>query len=124
MFSEATRPESVDEFGRSPLAFHPTGFRALAYASAEDVHDVLPHINTPTLVVCGDKDVRAPLTVAEDLHEGISGSMLVVLPDTGESSDESNRVVRDFSDAGAGDHGVCAALWWRQRLYSSLLYRR
>jgi len=33
--------------------------------------------------VYGDKDVRAPLTVAEDLHAAISGSTLVVLPDTG-----------------------------------------
>jgi pimeloyl-ACP methyl ester carboxylesterase len=34
-------------------------------------------------LVYGDKDVRAPLTVAEDLHAAISGSTLVVLPDAG-----------------------------------------
>ncbi len=83
MFSEATAPETVDEFGASMLAFHPAGFRAMARASAEDLRDVLPGLNVPTLLVYGDKDVRAPLTVAEDLEAAISGSMLVVLPDTG-----------------------------------------
>jgi|SRR6266511_3578709 len=49
MFSEATPPESVDAFGASMLAFHPAGFRAMARASAEDLRDVLPRINVPTL---------------------------------------------------------------------------
>jgi pimeloyl-ACP methyl ester carboxylesterase len=83
MFSEATPPESVDEFGASMLAFHPVGFRAMARASAEDLRHVLPRIRVPTLLVYGDKDARAPLTVAENLHEALSGSTLVVLPDTG-----------------------------------------
>jgi len=101
MFSEATAPETVDEFGASMLAFHPAGFRAMARASAEDLRDVLPGINVPTLLVYGDKDVRAPLTVAEDLEAAISGSMLVVLPDTGhlcniEAPDDFNRAVRNF----------------------------
>jgi len=101
MFSEATAPETVDEFGASMRAFHPAGFRAMARASAEDLRDVLPGINVPTLLVYGDKDVRAPLTVAEDLEAAISGSMLVVLPDTGhlcniEAPDDFNRAVRNF----------------------------
>ena len=101
MFSEATAPETVDEFGASMLAFHPAGFRAMARASAEDLRDVLPGLNVRTLLVYGDKDVRAPLTVAEDLEAAISGSMLVVLPDTGhlcniEAPDDFNRAVRNF----------------------------
>jgi len=104
MFSEATPPESVDEFGASMLAFHPVGFRAMARASAEDLRHVLPRIlpriRIPTLLVYGDKDARAPLTVAEKSHEALSGSTLVVLPDTGhlcniEAPDEFNRV-RNF----------------------------
>ena len=101
MFSEATAPEVVEAFGASMRAFHPAGFRAMARASAEDLRDVLPHINVPTLLVYGDKDVRAPLTVAEDLHAAISGSTLVVLPDTGhacniEAPEAFNRAVRSF----------------------------
>jgi pimeloyl-ACP methyl ester carboxylesterase len=101
MFSEGTAPEAVDRFGASMLAFHPAGFRAMARASAEDLRDVLPHISVPTLLVYGDKDVRAPLTVAQDLEAAISGSTLVVLPDTGhvcsiEAPEEFNRAVRGF----------------------------
>jgi pimeloyl-ACP methyl ester carboxylesterase len=101
MFSEGTPAESVDTFGASMLAFHPVGFRAMARASGEDLRDVLPHIRVPTLLMYGDKDVRAPLTVAEDLHAALSGSTLVVLPDTGhlcniEAPEEFNRAVRNF----------------------------
>jgi pimeloyl-ACP methyl ester carboxylesterase len=101
MFSEETPPETVDDFGASMLTFHPPGFRAMARASAEDVRDVLPHIKVPTLLVYGDKDVRAPLTVAEDLEAAIPGSRLVVLRDSGhlcnmEAPEEFNRAVRAF----------------------------
>jgi pimeloyl-ACP methyl ester carboxylesterase len=101
MFSEATPRESVDEFGASMRTFHPAGFRAMAHASAEDVRDVLPRIKVPTLLVYGEKDVRAPLTVAEELHAAISGSTLVVLPDAGhvcniEAPEEFNSAVRSF----------------------------
>jgi pimeloyl-ACP methyl ester carboxylesterase len=56
-------------------------------------------INLPTLLVYGDKAVRASLTIAEDLQVAISRSMLVVLPGAGhvcniEASEEFNRAVR------------------------------
>lgn len=101
MFSEATPREFVDEFGGTLRAFHPVGFRAMARASAEDLRDALPHIKIPTLLVYGDEDVRAPLTVAEHLHASISHSTLVVLPGAGhvcniEAPEAFNRAVRDF----------------------------
>jgi len=101
MFSDTTPPEAVEAFGASMLGFHPVGFRAMARASAGDLRDVLAHIEVPTLLLYGDTDVRAPLTVAEELHAAISGSTLVVLPDAGhlcniEAPEEFNRAVRDF----------------------------
>jgi pimeloyl-ACP methyl ester carboxylesterase len=101
MFSEATPPESVDAFGASMLGFHPVGFRAMARASAENLRDVLPRITVPTLLVYGEKDVRAPLSVAEDLHRSIPGSTLAVLPDAGhvcslEAPEAFNQTVRRF----------------------------
>jgi pimeloyl-ACP methyl ester carboxylesterase len=101
MFSKTMPRETVDDFRAGMQAFHPRGFRAMARASAEDVRDVLSHINVPTLLVYGDRDVRAPLTVARDLRAAISGSRLVVLPDAGhvcniEAPDEFNAAVRDF----------------------------
>ena len=62
--------------------FRPTGLRTLARASAESVREVLARVNVPTLLVYGWTFAR-PLPVAEDLHEAITGSTLVVLPDVG-----------------------------------------
>ena len=101
MFSPGTPQESVDVFAASMGAFHPAGFRAMAMASAEDLRDALPHIDVPTLLVYGDNDVRAPLSVAEHLNAAISGSTLVVLPGVGhvcnvEAAPEFNETVRAF----------------------------
>jgi pimeloyl-ACP methyl ester carboxylesterase len=101
MFSKPMPRETVDDFCASMQAFHPRGFRAMARASAEDVRDVLPHVDVPTLLVYGDGDVRAPPVVAEALQAAISGSRLVVLPDAGhlcnvEAPKEFNDAVRAF----------------------------
>jgi pimeloyl-ACP methyl ester carboxylesterase len=101
MFSKPMPRETVDAFRASMQAFHPRGFRAMAHASAEDVRDVLPHVDVPTLLVYGHRDVRAPLTVAEAIQAAISGSRLVVLPDAGhvcniEAPNAFNDAVRDF----------------------------
>jgi pimeloyl-ACP methyl ester carboxylesterase len=101
MFSEGTALEGLDELRAAMLAFHPAGFRAMARASAEDLRGALPGIDVPTLLVYGDSDVRAPLTVAERLHAAIAGSTLVVLPGAGhvcniEAPEAFNTVVRGF----------------------------
>ena len=101
MFSRSMPSDVVDEFGATMLEFHPAGFRAMARALAEDLRDVPAHVSVPTLLVCGDTDVRAPLNVAEDLHAAIAGSRLVVLPGVGhlcnmEAPEAFNREVRSF----------------------------
>jgi pimeloyl-ACP methyl ester carboxylesterase len=101
MFSPTTAPDAVAAFGAAMAAFHPSGFRAMARASAEDLRAALPHVRVPTLLVYGDNDVRAPLPVAHDLHAAIAGSELVVLPGVGhacnvEVPDQFNSVVRGF----------------------------
>jgi len=102
MFSESASVEVVSEFVASVSEFHPVGLRAMARSSAEaDLRDVLPRIDAPTLVLCGDKDVRAPLKVAQDLHTAIRGSRLVVMPGVGhvssvEAAESFNREVRRF----------------------------
>jgi pimeloyl-ACP methyl ester carboxylesterase len=101
MFSPSTPPAVVDEFGAAMRAFHPIGFRAMARAAAENLRGALPHIDAPTLLLYGDEDERAPLTVAQDLHAAISDSRLVVLPGAGhvcnvEAPEEFNREVRSF----------------------------
>jgi len=101
MFREGTPAETVAPFAASVRAFHPAGFRAMAHASAENLRDVLPEVEVPTLLVYGAEDVRAPLPVAKDLEASIPASALVVLDSAGhacnlEAPDEFNRVVRSF----------------------------
>ena len=72
--------------------------RALAEA---DLRDVLRRIAVPTLLLYGDKDVRAPLTVAQDLHLKIPNSTLVVMRGVGhmssvEAAELFNTEVRGF----------------------------
>lgn len=83
MFALPVAPEDLDAHRAAMANFHPSGFRAMAFASAEDVGDVLDSITVPTLLVYGDSDVRAPLTVAERMHAAIGHSRLVVLEGAG-----------------------------------------
>jgi pimeloyl-ACP methyl ester carboxylesterase len=101
MFSDATPPHTVARFGESLRAFHPAGLRAMARACAEDLRDVLSRVDVPTLLVYGDQDVRAPMTVAHDLRAAIPGSTLVVLAGAGhlcnvEARGGFNQTLRTF----------------------------
>lgn len=87
LLDESAPSELVDELVAIMSAFHPAGARAMARAFAEaDLRDVLPRIDVPTLLLYGDRDVRAPLHVAKDLHAKIPGSRLVVLAGVGHQS--------------------------------------
>jgi pimeloyl-ACP methyl ester carboxylesterase len=103
MFSSGTPQAVIDSFGENMRAFHPRGFVEMARACAENLRDALPGIKVPTLLLHGDRDVRSPFTVAEDLHAAIAGSELVVLPGAGhvcnlEAPGPFNRAVRRFLD--------------------------
>ena len=101
MFCTNPAPEVVAEFEASLLATHPAGFRAMARASAEDLRGALATVDVPTLLIAGDRDVRAPLAVARALHTSIRGSALVVLEGAGhvcnlEVPGEFNASLRSF----------------------------
>ena len=101
MFTPGTPREVVEAFGTVMREFHPSGFRAMATAVAEDLRGALGSVAAPTLLVYGDGDVRAPPEIAEHLHGAIAGSALVYLPGVGhvcnlEAPDEFNHTVRDF----------------------------
>ena len=83
MFASAPAAADVEALRAAMLAFHPAGFRALARASAVDVSSALGTIATPTLLIYGERDERAPMQVARQLHEAIRGSRLVLLPEVG-----------------------------------------
>ena len=50
------------------------------------VHDELPRIRVPALVVVGDEDVATPRPKAERIVAGIAGARLVAIPRAGHSS--------------------------------------
>lgn len=84
LFSQDTPLEVVAETAAIMSDFHPAGVRVMLQAFAEaDLREVLPRIDVPTLLVYGQKDKRAPLPVAEELHAAIPGSRLVIFPDVG-----------------------------------------
>lgn len=101
MFAAPVAPDDLAAYRGAMSAFHPAGFRAMAIASAEDVRDVLPAIDVPTLLIYGERDERAPMTVADALHAAIRHSELVVLAGAGhvcnlEMPERFNDVVRAF----------------------------
>ena len=101
MFDTSPPSEVLAAFGDSLRTFHPGGFRAMAQASAEDLRGTLAGIKVPTLLVYGDRDVRAPIYVAEQLHAALPDSTLVVLEGVGhvcnlEAPDEFNKTLRSW----------------------------
>lgn len=101
-FSKDPPPEIVREALSMVSDLHPGASRAGAQAFAKaDLRDVLPRIDVPTLLLCGEDDVRAPRPVWEALHAGIRGSKLVVIPGVGhvidiEAAERFNAEVRAF----------------------------
>lgn len=88
LLTESASAAMVAEVASILSEFHPAGYRVWGRAFAEaDLRDVLPRIDVPTLLLYGDKDVRAPLSVAQDLHSNIPGSKLVVIPGVGHMVD-------------------------------------
>lgn len=102
MFSAAVDESAVEGFAAGVRRVSPAGFRTMATAAADaDLRHMLGEVSVPTLVVCGNQDVRAPLHVAERLHEAIPSSRLVVIPGVGhvspvEAPAEVSRAIGDF----------------------------
>jgi pimeloyl-ACP methyl ester carboxylesterase len=87
LFTEAAPQEMIEDMVAIMSAYHPAGVRAMARAFAEaDLREVLPRIHVPTLLLYGERDRRAPVQLAEDLHAEIPTSRLVVLPGVGHQS--------------------------------------
>jgi pimeloyl-ACP methyl ester carboxylesterase len=111
MFALPVPEADVNAFRAAVEAVHPAGFRAMASASAEDLRDVPPTIDVPTLLIYGDKDERAPLPVAQQLQATIAGARLVTLSGAGhvcnvELPERFNDEVRQFLAAVGEPGGV------------------
>ena len=92
----------TDELASILAELHPAATRTALHAFAEaDLRDVLPQVDVPTLIVNGERDVRAPRSVWEPLHSTIPGADLVLIPDVGhmvdmEAPDRLNDEIRAF----------------------------
>jgi pimeloyl-ACP methyl ester carboxylesterase len=102
LLTESAPAELRNEVVAIMSEFHPAGYRAMARAFAEaDLREMLPSVEVPTLLLYGELDRRAPLSVAQDLHARIPGSRLVVMPGVGhlcnaEAAESFNAEVRGF----------------------------
>lgn len=101
-FANPVSPETSQELLDIMMDVRPAGTIPMVNAFAEaDLRGVLNDIGVPTLLVYGERDRRAPRRVAEELHSGIRGSQLKVIPGVGhlvnlEAPQVFNAVVRDF----------------------------
>lgn len=102
MLSPSASPGLVHEVEALLAAYHPAGQQAILHAFAhQDLRDVLPRIDVPTLLLYGSADVRSPVAVGMDLHAHIIGSQLVVISDVGhmgnmEAPERFNAEIRRF----------------------------
>jgi pimeloyl-ACP methyl ester carboxylesterase len=101
MFHETASPELLDH-ALSISTVHPVGLRVGLISFAEaDLREALPRIDVPTLLLWGEGDQRSPLSIADEMHDRIPASTLVVLPGAGHVTNLEvpaafNDVVRAF----------------------------
>ena len=80
--------EITHELASIIAELHPAATRTALRAFAEaDLRDVLSQVAVPTLIVNGERDVRAPRSVWEPLHSTSPGAELVLIPDVGHMVD-------------------------------------
>jgi pimeloyl-ACP methyl ester carboxylesterase len=109
-FSKDAPPEIIREALSIVSDLHPGATRVAMGAFAEaDLRDVLSRINVPSLLLCGEEDVRAPRHVWEGLHS-IKGSKLVLIPRVGhvidiEAAERFNSEVKAFLRQGQDARG-------------------
>jgi pimeloyl-ACP methyl ester carboxylesterase len=102
LFTDRAPAAMLDDFVATFSTFDPEGVRPMLRAMAEaDLRAALPTIAVPTLLLYGERDVRSPLEVAQQIRTAIPGSKLVVLPDVGHQSNiedpaSFNRAIRGF----------------------------
>ena len=98
---------------KNPASVIESGFKEMMKCRKEVIHsdfssceqfnvmDRVRRITLPTLIMCGEDDILTPCKYSEFLHEEISGSRLVRIPDAGhilmaEKPDAVNRAIEAF----------------------------
>jgi len=77
-----THPDVVERIRQMLMGTPVRGYVGVAQAiEAFDLADAITRIHCPTLVVVGEKDEGAPVSMAQSIAEKIHGARLEVLPD-------------------------------------------
>jgi 3-oxoadipate enol-lactonase len=81
LLDHAKARELLELMGSDPMPTSNEGYAAQAHAiRTYDSRPDLPSVTTPTLVLVGAEDVLTPPSQSIEIHEGIPGSKLLVLP--------------------------------------------
>ncbi len=78
------------------------------YDPREELDGALAQVQTPTTIIWGERDRLLPVACAHDMHEGIAGSGLVLLPRVGHMPQVQAplQVARLLLRRAASEHGV------------------
>jgi 3-oxoadipate enol-lactonase len=100
-----TRPDVVERVRALAVSNSPEAIAGAirALMTRPDSTPLLSTIHCPALIVVGDEDLLTPRAGAEDMHRGIAGSQLAVIPGAGhlanvEQPDAFNDVLARFLD--------------------------
>ncbi|MDQ0201929.1 alpha/beta fold hydrolase [Neobacillus ginsengisoli] len=102
LLSPDPKPEVLKEAERIYSQIRPMGFRSVAYSLFHlNNMEILPAINVPTLVICGEQDKVTPVSESLIFHAHIQDSHFVTIPNTGhlcyqEDPESFNSIIIDF----------------------------
>lgn len=112
LFSESTyqhRPDLVESTRQVMLQTKPASIAAAQRGLAQraDVTAMLPRIDVPTLVVCGEHDLISPVEEMRGIAAAIPGAQFHQIKDVGhmaplEDPQAVNRAIRDFIESSYG----------------------
>ncbi|MGO4889411.1 alpha/beta fold hydrolase [Anaerobacillus sp. MEB173] len=95
-------PKVKKEAERIMSQVRPMGYRSVAFSLYNlNNMDILPMINVPTLIICGEFDKVTPISESEIFHENIRESNFAIIPNTGhlcyqEDPESFNKAILDF----------------------------
>lgn len=103
-----TRPDVVDRVRSLATASSAEAIAGAlrALMTRPDSTPQLSTIHVPTLIVVGEEDTVTPRAAAEEMHRGIAGSELVVVPAAGHLSNLEQPAAFDAAVARFLDHRV------------------
>ncbi|OLC49131.1 MAG: hypothetical protein AUH43_08105 [Acidobacteria bacterium 13_1_40CM_65_14] len=103
-----TRPDVVEQVRALVLANSTEAIAGAirALMTRPDSTPLLPAIHCPALILVGDEDAVTPRAAAEEMHRGIAGSQLAVIPGAGHLSNLEDPSAFNASLAQFLDHRV------------------